>query len=219
MDKTLLIQTIIHIFLGLFAGVLISLSYWISSKNQRFSKNFAATLFILPAIVSVLIFVIGSDLAKAVSIGGIFAFIRFRSVPGDSKDILLVFFAMATGLCIGVGFYALAFVFALIIALAFILASSCLNSKNANRNLCLKITVPEDMNYKDAFDDIFEKYLDKSSINLVRTSNMGTLFTITYNVTLKKDCDTKVFLDELRCRNGNLNILLGPSYVVEGSAF
>lgn len=215
MTQELLVKTIIHILTGLCAGLIISFGYWFSSKNQRFSKSFASTVIILPAIVSVLIYLIGSDLAKAVSIGGVFAFVRFRSVPGDSKDILFIFFAMAAGLAVGVNFYEVAFALTVIITLAFIILSVVFNKKDGCHNLALKITVPEDMNFKSVFDEVFEKYLDKYTLNNVRTTNMGTLFMLTYEIKMKKDADIKEFIDELRCRNGNLNIIMGNPATID----
>lgn len=215
MWQNLLLDTVIKTLAGLFLGVIISLSYWFSSKKQRFSKSFASTVIVLPAIVSVLIFLIDSNLARAVSIGGVFAFIRFRSVPGDSKDILFIFFAMAAGLSLGLGLYTVALSFTVIISLSFVLISLFFNSKASSKNLALKITVPEDLNFKNAFNDIFDKYLAKCTMSSVRTTNMGTLFLLTYDVRLKANVDIKELVDQIRCRNGNLNIVIGNPETID----
>lgn len=191
--------------MGLAGGILISLGYIAANKEKKFSKNFVITIILIPVIMSVIIPFIATDLKKTLSLAGVFALVRFRSIPGDSKDILYVFFAAAAGLMIGLGEYFLGFVMIALISVIFVLISR--NWKVNNKQI-LKITIPEDMNYKDVFTDLFEKYLTKWGIKNVKTSNMGTLFTISYWVEPKKDIDTKFFIDELRTRNGNLNIII-----------
>lgn len=191
--------------MGLAGGILISLGYIAANKEKKFSKNFVITIILIPVIMSVIIPFIATDLKKTLSLAGVFALVRFRSIPGDSKDILYVFFAAAAGLMIGLGEYFLGFVMIVLISVIFVLISR--NWKVNNKQI-LKITIPEDMNYKDVFTDLFEKYLTKWGIKNVKTSNMGTLFTISYWVEPKKDIDTKFFIDELRTRNGNLNIII-----------
>ena len=204
-----LIRTVIRMFAALIAGGFISLSYIHSDKRQKYSSNFAMTVIILPAIVSVVITLIGSDLAKAISLGGVFALVRFRSVPGDSRDIAYVFFAMVVGLAIGMYCYAIALALTAVVALAFTLLQKMNYAKNKNASEILKITVPEDLNFKDAFTDLFNEYLDKYTISSIRTTNMGTLYQITYDVIPKEGIDEKAFIDALRVKNGNLNIILG----------
>ena len=204
-----LIRTVIRMFAAIIAGGFISLSYIHSDKRQKYSSNFAMTVVILPAIVSVVITLIGSDLAKAISLGGVFALVRFRSVPGDSRDIAYVFFAMVVGLAIGMDCYAIAFALTAVVALSFILLQKLNYAKNKNASEILKITVPEDLNFKDAFTDLFNEYLDKYTISSIRTTNMGTLYQITYDVIPKEGIDEKAFIDALRVKNGNLNIILG----------
>lgn len=204
-----LIRTVIRMFAAIIAGGFISLSYIHSDKRQKYSSNFAMTVIILPAIVSVVITLIGSDLAKAISLGGVFALVRFRSVPGDSRDIAYVFFAMVVGLAIGMDCYAIAFALTAVVALAFTLLQKMNYAKNKNASEILKITVPEDLNFKDAFTDLFDEYLVKYTISSIRTTNMGTLYQITYDVIPKEGIDEKAFIDALRVKNGNLNIILG----------
>ncbi|MBR4449240.1 MAG: DUF4956 domain-containing protein [Treponema sp.] len=191
--------------MGLVGGILISLGYIQANKEKKFSKNFVITILLIPVIMSAIIPFIATDLKKTLSLAGVFALVRFRSIPGDSKDILYVFFAAAAGLMTGLGEYFLAFLMIVVISVIFVLISR--NWKVNNKQI-LKITIPEDMNYKDVFTDLFEKYLTKWGIKNVKTSNMGTLFTISYWVEPKKETDTKVFIDELRTRNGNLNIIM-----------
>ena len=199
------LNIVFNMLLGLLAGLLISGGYILANKERKFSKNFVITVFLLPVIMTVVIPFIASDLKKTLSLAGVFALVRFRSIPGDSKDILYVFFSIASGLIIGLNSYFLGFVLVLVVSLLFVLVSRLWNVEDKK---ILKITIPEDMNYKDVFNDIFEKYLVKYGVKNVKTSNMGTLFTISYWVQPKNDIDTKAFIDELRTRNGNLNIII-----------
>lgn len=194
-----------NMLLGLIAGVIIAFGYITANRNQKYSKNFVITVLLMPAIMTVIIPFIASDLKKTLSLAGIFALVRFRSIPGDSKDILYVFFSLSVGVIIGLNSYFVAFVLVLTITLLF--SAISLIWKVEEKQI-LKITIPEDMNYKDAFTDILDKYLEKYGVKNVKTSNMGTLFTISYWIQPKKDIDTKAFIDELRTRNGNLNIII-----------
>ena len=199
------LRIMFNIVLGLIAGVIIAGSYILGHKEKRYSKNFAITILLLPAIMTVVIPFIATDLKKAVSLAGIFALVRFRSIPGDSKDILYVFFTLAVGIVMGLNNYIVAYVLTIVVSLAFVLLQRYW--KNTNHQV-LKITIPEDMNYKDVFTDIFNKYLVKYSVQNVRTTNMGTLFQISYNIQPKNDMDAKAFIDEIRTRNGNLTVII-----------
>ncbi|MBQ6780978.1 MAG: DUF4956 domain-containing protein [Treponema sp.] len=191
--------------MGLIAGAIIAGGYIVANNGKKYSKNFVITVLLLPVIMAVIIPFIASDLKKTLSLAGVFALVRFRSIPGDSKDILYTFFAASVGLIIGLNSFFIGFVITIVISLLFILVTRFWKVEDKQ---ILKITIPEDMNYKDVFDDVFDKYLLKHGVKNVKTSNMGTLFTISYWVQPKKDCDTKAFIDELRTRNGNLNIIL-----------
>lgn len=191
--------------MGLIAGCGIAAGYVLANKGKKFSKNFAVTVLLLPVIMAMIIPFIATDLRKTLSLDGVFALVRFRSIPGDSKDILYTFFAAAAGLIIGLGSYFVGFVMVLVVSLAYVLIIRLWKVEDKQ---VLKITIPEDMNYKDVFEDLFEKYLKKWAVKNVKTSNMGTLFTISYWVEPKKDIDTKAFIDDLRTRNGNLNIVI-----------
>ena len=155
--------------------------------------------------MAIIIPFIATDLKKTLSLAGVFALVRFRSIPGDSKDILYTFFAAAAGLVVGLGSYAIGFALVFFVSALFVLLS---RTWKVEEKQVLKITIPEDMNYKDVFTEIFERYLLKYGVKNVKTSNMGSLFTISYWIQPKKDCDTKAFIDELRTRNGNLSIIL-----------
>lgn len=198
-------NVLLNMFFSFIAGLIVTSSYIAACKGKKYSKNFAITVLLLPVIMSIVIPFIATDLKKTLSLAGVFALVRFRSIPGDSKDILYVFFSIASGLIIGLNDYLLGFLMTISVSILFVLISRLWNVEDKQ---ILKITIPEDMNYKDVFEDIFEKYLVKWGVKNVKTSNMGTLFTISYWVQPKARINDKEFIDELRTRNGNLNIIL-----------
>lgn len=190
---------------SLLAGMIISLGYMFKAK---YTKSFAITLALLPAMVCVVIMAVNSNIGIGVAVAGAFGLVRFRSAPGTAKEIAVIFLAMATGLIAGTGFLGHSLLFAIIMTIAYT-ALSGLNfgaRKRASVYKTMMITVPEDLNYTDAFKDIIEEYTSSSELVKVKTANMGSLYKLTYDITLKKADSEKDFIDKLRCRNGNLEI-------------
>lgn len=208
-NDALLVPSIRHIVFGLFLGVMTAFSYLLSDSKKRPSSSFVVTMVVLPAVISVVITMVGSNMAKAISIAGVFALVRFRSVPGDARDIFYVFLAMAAGVADGMECYFTGLVLVLIIGFVLIILSKIESHFFGSEQKLLKITVPENMNIQNAFDEVFKKYLSEVKMLSVKTTNMGTLFQLTYEVSVKRNADEKAFLDELRVLNGNLNIVLG----------
>ena len=164
------------------------------------------TLAILPAIVAVVIMMVNGNVGAGVAVAGAFSLVRFRSVPGTAKEIAIIFLAMATGLISGMGYLGIAVLFAVVLGLVFLVLNVSPIGEADDRLKLLKITIPEDLNYTDAFDDLFEKYTRNASLMDVKTTNMGSLFKLSYHIRLKDASQEKAFIDELRCRNGNLEI-------------
>ena len=199
---------LICIAVAIALGFLISIIYILSDRKKKYSPHFAFTLVILPAIVAAVIMLVGSDIAKAISLGGVFALVRFRSVPGDSKDIASVFYCMSVGLAAGMGYIIFAVVLAVVIGALYLILSLMGYGQMKDDTKTLKITIPENLNYQGAFDDLFEEYSYGTSLEKVKTTNLGTMYELTYNINMKNDIDEKQFMDSIRCRNGNLNIVL-----------
>ena len=189
-------------------GLAISLVYMKTQKSRQPSESFALTLVILPVVISVIILLVGNNVARAFSLAGAFSIIRFRSAPGNPKDITYVLLCMAVGLATGMGFVAYAVVVALILCGIMLLLELTKFGQSKGNAKTLKITIPEDLNYEHSFDDIFEEYTQSSTLRKVRTMDLGSLFELNYSITMKNDVSEKAFLDEIRSRNGNLNINL-----------
>lgn len=193
---------------GIVLGFIISLIYIFSDKEKKYSAPFAFSLAILPAIVTVVIMIVGSDIARAISLGGVFALVRFRSVPGNSKDITNVFMAMSIGLACGMGYITIAVIVTVIIGIYYFVLNRFQFGVKRSITKQLKITIPENLNYEGAFEELFAEYTKSYELERVRTTNLGTLYELTYMVDMKPDVSEKQFIDSIRCRNGNLNIAL-----------
>ena len=162
----------------------------------------------MPCVVAVIILLIGTNIASAFGLSGAFSIIRFRSAPGDPKDISYVLFCMGAGLACGVGVYGYALFFTIILcALMLILCKVNFGAKKSNDKI-LKVIIPEDLDYQGVFDDIFDTYAYRYELKRVKTTDLGTLYELVYLISLRTNIKEKEFLDELRCRNGNLNIIL-----------
>ena len=176
---------------------------WVYTYKNRYTTSFAVTLAMLPAIVCIVIMMVNGNVGAGVAVAGAFSLVRFRSVPGTAKEIGTIFLAMAAGLIAGMGYLGFAHYGSRDVCVK----CDRIRCKKAEvREKTLRITIPEDLNYGAAFDDLFEKYLLSCEVVAVKTSNMGSLYKLTYHVTLKDNAEEKTFLDELRCRNGNLEI-------------
>jgi uncharacterized membrane protein YhiD involved in acid resistance len=180
----------------------------IYTYKNTYTKSFAVTLATLPAIVAVIIMMVSGSLGAGVAVAGTFSLVRFRSAPGTAKEIGAIFLAMAIGLACGMGYPGFAALFTVIMCLVslFYTKIGFGDRKGEEMNRMLSITVPEDLNYAGAFDDLFEKYTSEAKLLRVKTTNLGSLNKLTYSIRLKKAGTEKELIDDLRCRNGNLEI-------------
>lgn len=179
----------------------------ISMFKTRCSQSFAITLAILPAIVQIVIMLVNGNIGAGVAVAGAFSLVRFRSVPGTAKEIGSIFLAMAIGLATGMGYVGLAVLFFVVIAAVLLLLTAVKFGQQGTAERVLKITIPENLDYDGLFDVVFDTYLKSYSLDKIKTTNMGTLYELQYQITLKSSQVPKAFLDEIRCRNGNLNIV------------
>lgn len=197
---------VICVAAALVLGVLTSFVFSIRSKH---TSSWKYSIALLPAIVSVVIMMVNGNIGVGLAVAGTFALVRFRSMPGSAKEVTGLFFAVALGLICGTGYIGIACVFFVIIAIA-VLVFAVLKFGEADASLRnLKIVIPEDLDYDTVFDDLFEKYTRRHELVHVKTTNVGTMYELTYEVILKDPENSKQFIDDLRCRNGNLNISYG----------
>lgn len=190
---------------SLILGLILTLSYM---YKTRYTKSFLLTLGVLPAVVCVVIMMVNGNVGAGVAVAGAFSLVRFRSVPGSAKEICTLFLAMGAGLVAGMGYLGFALLFTLIMCLVLIVYNriSFGSVKNALLYKTVKIVIPEDLDYTGVFDSVFSEYCSVFEITGVKTTNMGSMFKLTYDVILKDASKEKEFIDKLRIRNGNLEI-------------
>jgi uncharacterized membrane protein YhiD involved in acid resistance len=198
-----LLCTVVSLLLGVVAGL------FYLYHNSHYNKGFVITLAILPAVVQLVIMLVNGNLGAGLAVMGAFALVRFRSIPGSAKDIAAVFFSMAIGLATGMGFLAIAAVFTVIIGIAQAIWQHIPIGAAHTNSRQLKITIPETLDFEQAFDPIFAANTSAHELVSLKTSNMGSLYKLHYTVALKPGASPKAFLDELRTRNGNLEVALG----------
>ncbi len=200
-------QFALCILVSLLIGVFFAFIY---GHQNNSSQSFVVTLALLPAIVCVVIMMVNGNVGAGVAVAGAFSLVRFRSVPGTAKEIGMLFLAMSAGLITGMGYLGYGVLFSLILGAAMVLFTTFGMGGNARRAIdkTLRITIPEDLNYDALFDDLFDEYTSKCEALSVKTTNMGSMFKLTYHVILKDQKREKEFIDELRCRNGNLEVCI-----------
>ena len=187
-----------------------------SMFRSRYTKSFVVTLAVLPAVVCVVIMLVNGNVGTGVAVAGAFSLVRFRSVPGTAKEICTLFLAMGAGLIAGMGYLGFAVLFTVIMCVIFVLYN-CLDfgsKKNAATFKTFNITIPEDLDYTGVFDDIFAEFTRSHDLIRVKTTNMGSMFKLTYNVELTDATREKEMIDKLRCRNGNLEIAVSKQETV-----
>lgn len=190
---------------ALVLGIAVALTHMFTSRT---TKSFTITLATLPLLVMAVMIMINGNLGTSIAILGAFSLIRFRSIQGDAKELLSIFFVMMIGLALGMGHVLFAVVITIIaIAAIFVFSKTSLLEPNTY-NRSLKIVIPEDLDYDDVFDDIFKKYTTKYELVRTKTMNMGSLYKLTYDVTLKRGIKEKAFLDDIRVKNCNLKVML-----------
>ena len=190
---------------SLLVGLLLAFGYMYRS---RYTKSFVLTLALLPAVVCVVIMMVNRNVGAGVAVAGAFSLVRFRSVPGTAKEISMLFLAMGAGLIAGMGYLAYAFLFAAIMCGVSMLYNRMdfgMRRKAAVYKT-LNITIPEDLDYSSVFEEILDVYCVAYELVRVKTTNMGSLFRLTYDLTLREGAQEKEMIDKLRCRNGNLEI-------------
>jgi hypothetical protein len=207
--ETFLICIVISILLG-------AVLAWVHSLYNDSSKGFVMTIALLPAIVQMVIMLVNGNLGTGIAVMGAFSLVRFRSIPGSAKEINSIFMAMAVGLAAGTGYIAAAVIFVVIVGGLSVIynATGFGEQKKKQNEKQLKITIPEGLDYSGVFDDLFEKYTSNHELTQVKTANMGSLYKLDYRIKFKEVNQEKAFIDELRCRNGNLEITCGRVSII-----
>ena len=198
---------------SLVIGILMAFTYM---YRTRYTKSFVVTLALLPAVVCVVIMMVNGNVGTGVAVAGAFSLVRFRSVPGTAKEICTLFLAMGAGLIAGTGYLGFAVLFTVVMCIMFVLYNRLDfgTKKNAATFKTFTITIPEDLDYSGIFDDIFSEFTTSHDLVRVKSTNMGSMFKLTYNVMLRDVTREKEMIDKIRCRNGNLEIAVSKQETV-----
>lgn len=200
--RTFILCTLTSLILGIISAFAVMI------KNNK-NKSMALTLALLPTITQIVIMMVNGNVGAGVAVAGAFSLVRYRSNPGTASEILIIFFSMSIGLITGMGYIWLAALYTIIILGVYILLNVVGFGVERTHGKELKITIPESLNYTSIFDDIFEKYTKSHELLRVRTTNMGSLYQLYYHIELIDEAQEKDMIDEIRCRNGNLDIICG----------
>ncbi len=200
-----IVQYLILTGVSLLLGLISALVYM---HRNTYTKGFVLSLVLLPTVVQTVILLVSGNLGAGVAVAGTFSLVRFRSVPGGAREIAAIFTAMAIGLATGMGYIAVAALLTVAVGLAsLVMIHLRFGEQDANKRR-LRVTMPEDLDYTKVFDDVFSQYVTQVELKKVKTTNLGSMFELQYDLTLRDPEQEKPFLDALRTRNGNLNIIL-----------
>lgn len=200
--------TLITMTTALIMGLLISFTYIFTSDKEDYHNSLCYTLVLVPVVASVVIMLIGNSIASALSISGAFALVRFRSESGSPKNIAYIFATVGIGLACGIGYYICAVIFTLFLCTVMFILTKLNFGGSRTMKRRLKILVPENLDFAGAFDDLISKYSLSHKLIKVSTLDLGSIYELDYKIIMKDNTQTKDFIDELRCRNGNLSISL-----------
>ena len=201
---------LLAIITSMVLGVVLSL---VVMYKNKYTKSFISALVLIPAIETVVIMLVNDNLGIGLTVAGSFALIRFRSVKGNARELAAVFMAMTIGIICGTGYLMVAVLFTLVLCVAMFLLTALNFGEQPKSERVLRITIPESLNYDEVLDEVLEKYTDNYELEQVKTLSLGSLFRLDYNVTLKKGASIKQMIDELRTRNGNLEIVCSKASV------
>ena len=199
-------QFMIAVLASMFLGLILSIVFM---YRNSYTKSYISALVLIPAVETVVIMLVNDNLGAGLSVAGSFALIRFRSVKGNARELAAVFIAMTIGIICGTGYVALAGVFTLLLCVVMLGLTLTDFGKTPENERYLKITIPESLNYDEAFDDLLNTYTSKWELDSIKTLNLGSLFRLEYSITMKNASKIKEMIDELRTRNGNLEIMCG----------
>lgn len=201
------LQLLICVGTSILLGLVVA---YVHTVRNTYTKSFIVTVAVLPLIVQAVIMLVNGNLGTGMAVLGAFSLVRFRSVAGGSREITSIFWAMAIGLATGMGYVAyIVFISAIVALLLVVLYRFDIQFAPPMEERLLKITIPEDLDYPGLFDDLFNLYTKEVELISVKTTTMGSLYELRYQLILKENQNEKQLIDEIRVRNGNLPVMLG----------
>lgn len=202
--------TIVTFFEATICSLLLGLTIaFVCQIHNAYNKSFTLTLIMLPAIVQVIIMMVNGNIGVGVAVAGAFSLVKFRSVPGKGEEITSIFLAMAVGLATGMGYIGIAILFTIILCAVMLIINNNSIFTSVAKTKVLKITVPENVAFENDFDELLSKYTKMHELENVRTGNTGNQYHLKYLIEMKPNASEREMINELRTRNGNLEISCG----------
>ena len=214
-DPLDVIKILIVLGVSTLLGILLALIYVFTHRKMVYDRKFSITLTLMPLVVSLIILLVSDNLARAFSLAGVFALVRFRTAIADSSDLTYILSSVGLGLAVSMGYIGYSIVIMAFISIVLVGVSFFNRDELFNNQAKLKIVIPENLNFQNVFDDIFKTHLVSYHLQRVKTSDFGTMFELTYLIRTKPNFNQKAFIDELRVKNGNLNISLTTDYLIQ----
>ena len=182
------------------------------------TRRFFLVISIIPVVVGAVLTFVNGNIGTGVAVGGAFSLIRFRSAQGSADEIAAILIAMGSGIAFGMGYLAYGAAILLVLAAVYFVLSrlSFFDHPGMAKDKLLVVSVPETLIYREEFQDIFKTYLLRADQIGVKTSNMGSMFKLSYRIRMKKEEEEKDLIDAIRTRNGNLEVAILP-YTEQGN--
>lgn len=215
LDSLDVLKIIIVLGVSTLMGLMLALIYVLTHKKMVYDKKFSITLTLMPLVVAIIIMLVSDNLARAFSLAGVFALVRFRTAIADSSDLTYILSSVGLGLAVAMGYIGYSIVILAFISIVLLIISLFTKDDGFSHQAKLKIIVPENLNYQHVFDDIFETYLISYHLQRVKTTDFGTMFELTYLIRTKQQFEQKPFIDEIRVKNGNLNVTITTDYLLQ----
>lgn len=204
---------------SILCGIGISATYLYFRKKEYMINDMGIVMVVVPVAAAVVIMIVGRNIAAGLGMSGIFVLVRFRSGPIESKDLSYLFAAICAGVLNGCGYVVYGVLFTILITALIIVLEFAGWGRNAGNPMLLKIWIPESLNFQNTFDPVLKKYSDDFCLLMVRTTDFGSNCELRYRIILKDSANQKKLLDDIRTRNGNMNVVLivAPQIVERGT--
>lgn len=198
-----------NLVIALICGILMAVFYRLTYRGPGISFSFLNSLIVLSLITSVVIMVIGNNLARAFGLVGAMSIIRFRTAIKDTQDIIFIFFSLAIGMASGVGLHALAISSTIFVGIILFILTKVNVVNPAQRDFLLQFSFIADGGYQEApFLSLFQKYCKDTKLINTKALRESESLELAYHVTLKDAKQITEFINKLKNTNNVNNVNL-----------
>ncbi|RKY55325.1 MAG: hypothetical protein DRP89_03550 [Candidatus Neomarinimicrobiota bacterium] len=191
-------EVVVNISVAFICGLLISFLYRWTYKGPSYSISYVNSLIVLSMITSIVIMVIGNNLARAFGLVGAMSIIRFRTAIKDTQDIVFIFFSLVLGMAAGVGLYQIAFIGVILIGIVLVALSKVGFAYPKRRELLVQISYRKVGEKETPYIPLLEKYCRKYNLINVKSIGEEDYMEISYYIYLKDKSKSEEFVRELK---------------------